>query len=116
MAKRKTDKPGTAMKIEPSCGNVFADLGLPDAAELATKMRLAAAINRQLQARRFTQASAAAVLSISQPNISALKHYKLDSFSAERLMTFLTALGSDIEIKIRPQTRKRAGRIIVEAV
>lgn len=103
-------------KIEASTGNVFADLGLPDAAELDTKMRLAVAINRQLQARRLTQAAAAAALSINQPKVSALKHYKLDGFSVERLMTFLTALGSDIEIRIRPHSaRKGTGRIVVEA-
>jgi predicted XRE-type DNA-binding protein len=113
MAKRKTK----AMTIEASLGNIFADLGLPDGDELDTKVRLAVAINRQLEARRLTQAAAAAALSLNQPKISALKHYKLEGFSVERLMTFLTALGSDIEIRIR--TPKRAssspGRILVDA-
>jgi predicted XRE-type DNA-binding protein len=106
----------SAERIEVSSGNVFADLGLPDADELDTKHRLAVAINRELQARRLTQSAAAAALAINQPKISALKHYKLDGFSVERLMTFLTSLGSDIEIRIRPPTGgKRAGRILVEA-
>jgi predicted XRE-type DNA-binding protein len=109
-------KTRNAERIEASSGNVFADLGLPDAGELDTKMRLAVAINRLFEMRRLTQANAAAALSINQPKVSALKHYKLEGFSVERLMTFLTALGSDIEIKIRPQARKRAGRITVEAV
>jgi predicted XRE-type DNA-binding protein len=111
MAKAKSSE-----KIEASSGNVFADLGLPDAAELNTKVRLAVAINRQLETRRLTQAAAAAALSINQPKVSALKHYKLAGFSVERLMTFLTALGSDIEIRIRPHSAgKRAARIVVEA-
>jgi predicted XRE-type DNA-binding protein len=111
MAKAKSSE-----KIEASSGNVFADLGLPDAAELNTKVRLAVAINRQLETRRLTQAAAAAALSINQPKVSALKHYKLAGFSVERLMTFLTALGSDTEIRIRPHSAgKRAGRIVVEA-
>ena len=106
----------SAEKIQASSGNVFADLNVPDAAELDTKVRLAAAINRQLDARRLTQAAAAAALSINQPKVSALKHYKLDGFSVERLMVFLTALGSDIEIRIRPHTtRRRSGRILVRA-
>jgi predicted XRE-type DNA-binding protein len=109
-------KTRNAERIEASSGNVFADLGLPDAGELDTKVRLAVAINRLFELRRLTQANAAAALSINQPKVSALKHYKLEGFSVERLMTFLTALGSDIEIKIRPQSRKRAGRITVEAV
>jgi predicted XRE-type DNA-binding protein len=74
------------------------------------------AINRLLQARHLAQAAAAAALAINQPKVSALKHYKLRGFSVERLMTFLTALGSDIEIRINPPTAaKRAGRIVVEA-
>jgi predicted XRE-type DNA-binding protein len=105
------------IKIEPSSGNVFADLGIPDAAELDTKVRLAVAINRELDLRRLTQAAAAATLSINQPKVSALRHYKLAGFSVERLMTFLTALGSDIEIRVRaPKKASRSpGRILVEA-
>jgi predicted XRE-type DNA-binding protein len=55
-------------------------------------------------------------LSINQPKISALKHYKLGGFSVERLMTFLTALGSDIEIRVHlPKRSSSPGRILVNA-
>ncbi len=108
MAKKKS------AEIEPSSGNVFADLGLPDAVELDTKVRLAVAINQRLAARRMTQAVAATKLSINQPKISALKNYRLEGFSVERLMGFLTALGSDIEIRIR-SSRRTPGQITVEA-
>jgi len=110
---RKRSRSGEAMEV--SSGNVFADLALPDAVELDTKVRLAVAINRVVAARRLTQAEAAAALSINQPKVSALKHYKLEGYSVERLMGFLTALGSDIEIRIRPAKRS-PGRIRVEAV
>lgn len=102
-------------KIQASSGSVFADLGLPDA--LNAKMRLAVAINRRLESRRLTQVAAATALSVSQPKISALKNYKLDDFSIERLMTFLTALGSDIEIRVRAPKKASSlpGRILVEA-
>ncbi len=105
----------SAEKIEKSSGNVFADLGLLDAAELDTKVRLAVAINRQIKSRRLTQTAAARMLSINQPKISALKHYQLDGFSVERLMMFLTALGSDIVIQIRPHPGRQPGRILVQA-
>jgi len=72
-------------------------------------------LHGQQVARRLTQAEAAAALSINQPQVSALKHYKLEGYSVERLMGFLTALGSDIEIRIRPSKRS-PGRIRVEAV
>jgi predicted XRE-type DNA-binding protein len=104
-------------KIRASSGNVFVDLGLPDAAVLDIKVQLAVAINRQLESRRLTQAAAAAALSINQPKVSALKHYKLDGFSVERLMMFLTALSRDIEIRVRAPTKASTspGRILVEA-
>lgn len=101
-------------EIEHSSGNVFADLGMPDAVELDTKVRLAVALNRLLTAKHLTQADAAARLSVNQPKISALKNYRLEGFSVERLMGFLTALGSDIEIRIRPPKRS-LGKIVVEA-
>lgn len=112
MARRST-KRGL---IEASSGSVFADLGLPDAEELDTKLRLAIEINRLLKTRRLSQVHSAALLGISQPKISALKHYKLDGFSVERLMVFLTALGRDVEIRIRAHRAANShGRIVVEA-
>ncbi|MEP7311813.1 MAG: helix-turn-helix transcriptional regulator [Pseudomonadota bacterium] len=112
MAKRVKKHRG----IKAGSRNVFADLRLPDANELDTKMRLAVAINRRLEGRRLTQAAAAAKLAVSQPKVSALKHYKLDGFSVERLMNFLTALGSDVEIRIRePKRATGPGRILVQA-
>lgn len=103
--------------VQASTGNVFADLNLPDAEDLNTKVRLAVAINSLLAARRLTQAVAAATLGINQPKVSAIRHYKLDGFSVERLMVFLTALGSDIEIHIKSRGRRAStpGRILVAA-
>ena len=99
--------------IEASSGNVFADLGLPDAAELDTKVRLAVMINRLVAAQRLNQVTAAARLKVSQPKISALKNYRLDGLSVERLLNFLLALGQDVEIHVRPRKDRRAGTVSV---
>jgi predicted XRE-type DNA-binding protein len=97
-------------------GNVFADLGYPDAEERQTKLRLAYAIERIVTQRRLTQAATAALLQVNQPKVSALLHYKLDGFSVERLMIFLTALDRDVEIVIKKKPRSRAtARISVVA-
>lgn len=80
------------IRIEASSGNIFADLGLPDAAELDTKARLAVKINRLIANQRLNQVTAAARLQVVQAKISALKNYRLDGFSVERLMSFLPAL------------------------
>jgi predicted XRE-type DNA-binding protein len=103
----------TTERVIPSSGNVFADMGLPDAAELDTKARLGAAINRIVERRRLTQAEVAVALEINQPKVSALLHYKLEGFSVERLMRFLVALGQDVEIVVKAKPRTRSARIAV---
>ena len=103
-------------RIVRSSGNVFADLGFADAGERQTKVRLALAINDVLQRRELSQGKAAEMLGINQPKVSALSKYRLEGFSVERLMRFLTALNQDVEIIIRnrPRTR-RPGRVFVTA-
>lgn len=103
-------------EITRGSGNVFADLGYPDAEERQTKLRLAHALNQIIAKRHLAQAAAAELLGVSQPKVSALANYKLEGFSVERLMTFLTALDRDVEIVIRKKPRSRpAGRISVVA-
>jgi predicted XRE-type DNA-binding protein len=101
--------------VIPSSGNVFADTGLPDAAELDTKARLGAAICRIVERRRLTQAEVAGALAINQPKVSALLNYKLEGFSVERLMRFLVVLGQDVEIVIKAKPRSRSARLAVRA-
>lgn len=102
--------------ITRGTGNVFADLGFPDAAERQAKLRLTYALNRVLEKRKLSQADAAKVLGVTQPKVSALRHYKLAGFSVERLMNLLTALDQDVEIVIRRKSSSRkAGRISVVA-
>jgi predicted XRE-type DNA-binding protein len=49
--------------------------------------------------------------------VSALKNYRLEQFSVERLMEFLTALSQDVEIMIRPRAdTSTAGHVSVRAV
>jgi predicted XRE-type DNA-binding protein len=83
----------TRIAIEASSGNVFADLGLPDATELDTKARLAVKINALIATQRLNQATAATRLAASRRMISALKSYRLDGLSVEHLRSFLLALG-----------------------
>jgi predicted XRE-type DNA-binding protein len=102
--------------VTPSSGNVFVDLGLPNAEEKQTKVRLAVAINQIVESQRLSQAAAARRLKINQPKISALSNYRLEGFSVERLMNFLTALDRDVEIVIRRKAKSgKAGRILVIA-
>lgn len=116
MASRSTEMKSGGETIIRGTGNVFADLGYADADERQTKLRLALAVNRVIARRKLTQVAAAAKLGVNQPKVSALTHYKLDGFSVERLMIFLTALDQDVEITIKNKPRSRtAGRIAVVA-
>ena len=103
-------------RVTRGTGNVFADFGLPDAVERQAKLHLAYALNQVLDGRKLSQADAAKVLGVTQPKVSALRHYKLAGYSVERLMNLLTALDQDVEIVIRrkPRSRKSA-RISVVA-
>ena len=117
MAKRSADTMNEADEtITRGTGNVFADLGYADATERQTKLHLAYAINSVTARRHLTQAAAAEKLGVNQPRVSALANYRLDGFSVERLMIFLTALDQDVEIVIKNKPRSQtAGRISVVA-
>ena len=95
-----------------SSGNVFADLGLPDAEERLAKAELARKIESVIKRKKLTQEQAAKILNVSQPKISALLNGKLAGFSMDRLLKFLMALDQDIEIRIKakPLRARRRGR------
>ena len=104
----------TDIEIIRGTGNVFADLGLPDAAERQTKTRLALALNRIIAAQGLKQVEAARLLGVPQPKVSALVNYRLDGFSVEKLMAFIVALGRDVEIVVRPRRGDAAARVSVQ--
>jgi len=95
--------------------NVLADLGFPDAEELTAKTILAKKINDILAGRGLTQGQAAALLGMPQPKVSAIRNYKLQGISLERLMQALTSLGQRVEIVVSPANKRTAARIDVAA-
>ena len=103
----------TETAVQRSSGNVFTDLGLPDAQELGTKLILAKRLNDRLAELGWKQAEIAKCLGIAQPNVSMLLNYKLDNFSSEKLMQFFNALGYDVEFLIRPARTMARGEMRV---
>lgn len=85
-----------------SSGNVFADLDVENPEEALAKSELARQIAKIIKKKKLTQKQAAEILSIDQPKISALIRGRLRSFSLERLIRFLNALGQDVNIMISP--------------
>ena len=98
--------------VKDGTGNVFADLGFanPEREQLKARPRLE--IYRLIKKRELTQAEAGLLLGIKQPHVSSLMRGRSGTFSVERLMDFLTALGQDVEITVRP-TRKHHGELSV---
>jgi predicted XRE-type DNA-binding protein len=98
--------------IEEGSGNVFADLGFANAGREQLKVHLTLQIYRLIRKRKLTQAAAGEILGIKQPHVSSLMRGQSGVFSLERLMAFLTALGQDVEITVKP-TRHGQGEMSV---
>ena len=94
-----------SLEMESSSGNVFADLGLPDASEHWIKAGLVVKIDRTIRQRRLTQTAAAELMGIDQPKVSAMLAGQFRGYSVERLMRFLVTLGHDVEIVVKPRKR-----------
>jgi predicted XRE-type DNA-binding protein len=91
------------IEIERGTGNVFEDLGLPDADELLAKSKLIRAISAAIQERNVTQTELAKLTGISQSKISQLLNGKVSGFSSDRLMHILTKLDQDVVIIVTPR-------------
>ena len=94
-----------ALDQEPSTGNVFADLGLPNPSEHMIKAGLVAKIDRIIHDRGLSQVAVAELIGIDQPKVSAMLAGYFRGYSVERLMRFLVALGHDVEIVVKPRKR-----------
>ena len=90
------------VEVQQSSGNVFADLGLPDAEKLKIKTGLIIEIRKAMHSLGLTQLEAAKRMGITQPKVSDMMRGDFTNLSERKLMDCLTRLGYDIEIKIRP--------------
>src|SRR5690349_9495727 len=92
---------------EKSSGNVFADIGLPNADEHLIKAQLVTKIGGLMKARGLKQVAAAKLFGVKQPDVSNMLRGDFRQFSVERLLRFLVALGQDVEIVVRPHRGAR---------
>jgi predicted XRE-type DNA-binding protein len=98
---------------EKSSGNVFADLGLPNSEQELLKAKLTVQIYRIIKDLGLTQSKAAELLGTTQAQVSALMRCRPVSVSVGRLMEFLTVLGQDVEVTVKPAPAKKAGHMSV---
>jgi predicted XRE-type DNA-binding protein len=106
-------KKDPTVRVEEGSGNVFRDLGFPNPERERLKADLTLQIDRLIKERHLTQAEAGEILGIRQPHVSTLMRGHSGSFSVERLMEFLAALGQDVEIILRPTRRRAHGGLSV---
>jgi predicted XRE-type DNA-binding protein len=92
----------TKKRYEIGSGNVFKDLGIPNAEEHLVKAQLVFKIDAIMKSRGLRQAETAKLLRIKQPDVSKMLRGDFRQFSVERLMRFLVALDQDVEIVVRP--------------
>ena len=102
-------------RIERGSGNVFEDLGYPDADAHLLKAELVTRIDGIIRQRGLKQIEAARLLGLSQPDVSRLLRGNFREYSIERLLRLLTKLGRDVEIVIRQSRSQQHGRVSVGA-
>ena len=99
-------------KVEKGSGNIFADLGFPDAETHFLKAQIVAEIYRLANERKLTQTEAGRLMGISQPEVSRMFKGNFREYSVERLIGFLTVFDRDVEIVARPHKKSgKMGRI-----
>lgn len=90
------------IEVQRGSGNVYADLGLPDAEKLKIKTGLVIEIRKAMRQLGLTQQAAAKRMGINQPKVSDMMRGDFSNLSERKLMDCLNRLGYDIEIKVKP--------------
>ncbi len=106
------------MKENLSTDNIFADLGLKNAEELRARSDLMSEVVTIIRNSDLSQKEIAEILKISAPKVSALMTGKINDFSNDTLVHYLTLLGCNVEIRVMPQRRisrsMKRGRVNVK--
>jgi predicted XRE-type DNA-binding protein len=106
----KRKKPGpTIREPDPFAGELFGN-GEPNSVTCPrdSKAALAVTLNELIDQRGVTQIEAAHINGMTQPKVSQVRRYKLQSISLERLMRALVSLDRRVEI---PKGGKGPGSI-----
>ncbi|MGQ0734701.1 MAG: helix-turn-helix domain-containing protein [Acidobacteriota bacterium] len=96
-----------AVRVTPSTGNVFRDLGFSkeEAEHLLVRADLLIQVQKAIASRRLKQA-AAKLLRVTQPRVSDLLRGRIDLFSTDALIDMLARLDVGVRLVVR-STRSR---------
>lgn len=107
------------IRYEEGSDNVFADIGVRDPEGSLVRAKLARQIADLIKRRGLSQGEIAAILKVDQPKVSKLVRGRISGFTSDRLLRFLTALGCDVHIRVKPRSRGHGatvrGKVVVSA-
>ena len=98
----------SAVRVTPSTGNVFRDVGFSkeESEHLLVRADLLIQVQKVIASKGLKQAEAARVLQVTQPRVSDLLRGRIDLFSTDALIDMLARLGIGVRLVVR-QTRSR---------
>ena len=113
------DENMSRIAIHRSSGNVYKDLGFPNAEEMQAKAALVSRLMSIIKKQKWTQEKAAEILEIPQSKISLLSRGQFSGVSLGKLMMLLNKLNQDIEIRVKSRsysTKRHVGHVSVTYV
>jgi predicted XRE-type DNA-binding protein len=87
--------------VTPGSGNVFADLDFENPQEELLKAKLVREIRAIIKRRKLTQAEAAELMGVKQPDVSAIVVGRTGKFSLDRLVRCLDGLDYEVDVVVR---------------
>lgn len=102
------------MDIIRGSGNVFRDLGIPDADREQLRALLAAQIIGVLDDRKLTVRAAHEMTGFAAAEFSRIRRANLERSTIDRFMSTLAALRQEVEVTVKVHPR-RAGTHATEA-
>ena len=99
-------------KVTVGSGNVFANLGFANPEEELLKARLIREIRAIIKRRKLTQAKAATMLGLKQPDVSSIITGRAGKFSIDRLVRCLDRLDYKVDVIVRQKPRRGSSRAI----
>ena len=99
---------GRQIRVTPSTGNVFRDVGFrrEEAEHLLVRADLMIQVQKLITARRLKQREAAEILRVSQPRVSDVLRGRIDLFSTDALIDMLARLGARVRLTVKPSRRR----------
>ena len=93
-----------AVRVTPSTGNVFRDLGFSkeESEHLLVRADLLIHVQKAISSRGLKQAEAAKALRVTQPRVSDLLRGRVDLFSTDSLIDMLSRLGVGVRLVVKP--------------